>query len=140
MTLHYNKISEKEKRRALRNQMPLAEKIVWLSLRKRQICGVRFLRQYSIDHYVLDFYSPEIKLAIEIDGETHSTKEEKEYDMDRQKYVESFGVKVIRFKNEQVFGNVDKVIENIKSEVKTRLTIFPPFNKGETKGGSRRRL
>ena len=113
MTLHYNKISEKEKRRALRNNMPLAEKIVWNSLRKKQINGVRFLRQYSVDFYVLDFYSPQIKLAVEIDGPTHITKEEIEYDKERQKYIEAFGIEFLRFTNEQVFRNIDKVIADI---------------------------
>ena len=132
MTRLFNKQSEKEKRRSLRNTMPLAEKIVWNNLRKRELFGIRFLRQYSIDYYVLDFYSPKIKLAIEIDGDSHLDEEAIEYDKNRQEFIESVGIKVIRFRNEEVYGNIDKVIEEIEKEVKA---LTPPFCKGGIKGG-----
>jgi len=112
--------------------MPLAEKIVWNNLRKRELFGIRFLRQYSIDYYVLDFYSPKIKLAIEIDGDSHLDEEAIEYDKNRQEFIESVGIKVIRFRNEEVYGNIDKVIEEIEKEVKA---LTPPFCKGGIKGG-----
>ena len=119
MTKIFNKKSEKEKRRKLRNNPTYSEKVIWQSLRKKQIHGVRFLRQYSVNYFVLDFYAPKIKLAIEIDGSSHIGKEA--YDEARQKYIESFNIKVIRFTDEQVFGNVNKVIEEIENIVRERL-------------------
>ncbi|MCP5064141.1 MAG: endonuclease domain-containing protein [Ignavibacteriae bacterium] len=119
MTQIFNKKTEKEKRRKLRNKPTHTEKILWFSLRKKQIHSVRFLRQYSINHFVLDFYSPKIKLAIEVDGSSHVGNED--YDLARQKYIESFGIKVIRFTDEQVSGNVNNVIEEIKKIVAERV-------------------
>ncbi|MHB1685757.1 MAG: endonuclease domain-containing protein [Ignavibacteriaceae bacterium] len=116
MTKVYNKKSEQKKRRQLRNNPTYTEKILWLSLRKRQVEGTRFLRQYSINKFVIDFYAPEIKLAIEVDGCSHIGKEK--YDLDRQMYIEAFNIKVIRFTDEQVGGNADRVVEEIKRIVR----------------------
>ena len=119
MTKIFNKKTEKEKRRKLRNNPTYGEKIIWAALRKKQICNVRFLRQYSINHYVVDFYAPQIKLAIEVDGISHLGKEA--YDLSRQKYIEKFGIKVIRFTDEEINGNPDKIINIIEEEVRSRL-------------------
>ena len=119
MTKIFNKKSEEEKRRKLRNSPTYSEKVIWLSLRKKQIHGVRFLRQYSINHFVIDFYAPKINLAIEVDGSSHIGKEE--YDSKRQKYIESLGIEVFRFTDEQVFGNVNKVIAQIEKIVSKKL-------------------
>jgi len=121
MTEFYNKKSEQTKRRKLRFNATLAEKILWMSLRKRQILGVRFLRQYSIDKFVMDFYSPEIKLCIEVDGESHIGREE--YDAARQKYIEYFNIKVIRYNNEQILGNPNKTVESIEDSVRERVKV-----------------
>ena len=118
MTELFNKKSEKEKRRFLRKNSTLAEKIVWSGIRRRQVEGERFLRQFSVKYYVLDFYCPKLRLAIEIDGETHVTEKELEYDRRRQNYLESLGIVFLRFRNEEVFSNADKVIEKIKTKVK----------------------
>jgi very-short-patch-repair endonuclease len=104
MTRHYNKKSQQEKRRYLRKNMTYCEKIVWLHLRKKQL-GYRFLRQYSVDHFVIDFYCPELKLAIELDGDVHDEPDQIEYDKTRQKYLKAFGIKFIRIKNDEFLGN-----------------------------------
>ncbi len=106
----YNKKSGQTKRRELRFNQTLAEKTVWLNIRKRQIEDTRFLRQYGVDKYILDFYSPEIKLGIEIDGDSHLGKEE--YDKYRQNYIEEYKIKIIRFTNEQVLTNI-RIIHGI---------------------------
>jgi len=126
MTELFNKKSEKEKRRYLRRNITLAEKIIWLNIRRKQIEEERFLRQFSIKHYVLDFYCPKLRLALEIDGETHLTEEELEYDKQRQDYLESLGIIFLRFKNEEVFNNADVVIEKIKLKVRELQEINPP--------------
>ena len=116
MTRHYTKKSEQEKRRHLRRNMTPVEKIVWTHLRKRQL-GHRFLRQYSVDYYVLDFYCPELKLAIEIDGDIHEVPENKIYDRTRQKYIERFGIKFVRIKNEEIMGNANLAFEKIVAAI-----------------------
>jgi len=126
MTELFNKKSEKEKRRYLRRNITLAEKIIWLNIRRKQIEGERFLRQFSIKHYVLDFYCPKLRLALEIDGETHLTEEELEYDKQRQDYLESLGIIFLRFKNEEVFNKADVVIEKIKLRVRELQEKNPP--------------
>ena len=117
MTLHYNKKSEKEKRRILRKEMTFCEKILWIHLRRKQL-GCRFLRQYSVDHFVIDFYSPEIKLAIELDGNVHNEPDQKEYDIKRQEYLESFGITFIRITNDELLGNANMAFNRIDEAIK----------------------
>lgn len=89
MTFHYNKGSEKKKQRELRNNATHAEKILWQYLRAKRLDGLKFRRQYSIDVFVVDFYCPKVKLAIEIDGDSHFEGEAVEYDFDREKHIEA---------------------------------------------------
>lgn len=116
MTKHYNKKSEQEKRRTLRTNMTFCERLVWVFLRKKQY-GYRFLRQYSVDHYVMDFYCPKLKLAVEIDGDVHEQKDQKKYDEVRQKYLEEFGIKFVRITNEELLGNPNKAFEKIEKAI-----------------------
>jgi very-short-patch-repair endonuclease len=118
MTRIYNLKSEKEKRRALRRNMTKAEVLLWIQLKNRQLLGQRVLRQYSVGPYMLDFYIPKLKLAIEVDGATHSTDKEQEYDRDRQKEIEGLGIQFMRFTNPEVYGEMSNVLEGIKDKVK----------------------
>lgn len=97
--------------------MPNAEKMLWERLRRRQLKNKRFLRQYSVGKYVIDFYCPEIKLAIEADGDTHNSEEEIKYDKERQSEIENIGIRFLRFKNDEIFGNIDDVIKKIMREI-----------------------
>ncbi|WP_414622118.1 endonuclease domain-containing protein [Calothrix sp. CCY 0018] len=118
MTKVYNKNSEKEKRRSLRQNIVKAEQIIWDKIRNRQIEDCKFRRQYSVDKFVIDFYSPILKLAIEIDGESHFKEGAAEYDRERQMYIESLGIKFIRFTNNDVYENLDGVLESIAMKVR----------------------
>ena len=115
MTILYNKTKNLEKRKSLRKNQTPQEIILWGHLRRNKF-GVKFKRQYSVGSYILDFYSPKNKLAIEIDGSQHI--ENKEYDEERSKYLEVLGIKVIRFWNNEVNNNLDGVITKIISELK----------------------
>jgi len=117
MTLHYNKQSEKAKRRQLRRDQTPTEALVWRYLRNRQMLKFKFRRQYSVDKFVLDFYSPQLRLAIEIDGDVHELPEQKEYDIDRQNYIEKFAIKFLRIKNEELLGNPNKAFDRIEKEI-----------------------
>ena len=118
MTQLYNKKLEKEKRRKLRQDIVKAEKVIWDKIRNRQIEDCKFRRQYSVDKYVIDFYSPILKLAIEIDGESHFEEGAAEYDRERQSYIESLGIKFIRFTNNDVYENLDGVLVRIVLKVR----------------------
>lgn len=99
MTRFYNKTSSKDCRLYLRRKMPPAERILWLYLRGKRLHGFKFRRQYSIGKYVVDYYCPRTKLAIEIDSPTHLSDKAKVYDKERQKFIESFGIRFIRVTN-----------------------------------------
>ncbi len=71
MNEFFNRGNETEKRQLLRGSMPDAEVILWSRLKGRQLLGCKFRRQYSVGAYVVDFFSVEIKLAIEVDGDSH---------------------------------------------------------------------
>jgi very-short-patch-repair endonuclease len=117
MTKIYNKISEKEKRRQLRNNMSKAEVYLWVILKNKRMLNQRFLRQYSIGPYVLDFYCPELRLAIEVDGATHITDEELEYDKNRQSEIENMYINFIRFTNEEIYKDMNGVKEKIEMKI-----------------------
>jgi very-short-patch-repair endonuclease len=117
MTRIYNRQSEKEKRRALRRNMTKAEVLLWLRLKNKQVLGYRFLRQYSVDRYVLDFYCPKLRLAIEVDGESHFVEGAEEYDRERQQYIEALGIKFLRFLNTEIYHNLQGVLQAINEKV-----------------------
>lgn len=113
LTEIFNRSSEREKRKLLRNNMTEAERILWHRIRNRQIHGKRFRRQFSIGPYIADFYCPELRLVIEIDGDVHLKVDAIEYDQVRDKYITSLNIKVIRFTNYEVYNNIDEVLNKL---------------------------
>ncbi|MBX2990112.1 MAG: endonuclease domain-containing protein [Bacteroidetes bacterium] len=146
MTLFYNRSSEKTKRRFLRNNMTATERILWQQLKGRQLGGFKFRRQFSVGAFVLDFYCPELKLAIEVDGESHDGPEAQESDRDRQKYIEQFHIWFLRFRNEEVEGNVDAVVDKIHRAIERHSALqdadhpLAPSLHKEGVGGGRRTM
>lgn len=100
--------------RSLRKNMTHAEYVLWRYLRENQINNTRFFRQFPINGYVVDFYSRKYKLAIEIDGGIHDDYFVKIQDIARQKILEHYGVRFLRFKNKEVLNSINLVIETIK--------------------------
>lgn len=116
MTKVYNVLYLKKRRKELRNNSTHAEWLLWAQLSNKKLFGYKFRRQYSIKNYVVDFYCPKLKLAIEVDGDSHCVTEQMEYDKKRQKDIESWGIKVIRFTNIDIYENLNEVIEIISKE------------------------
>lgn len=110
----FNRISKKKFRKYLRNNSTRAEQLLWYQLKSKQLDGYKFRRQHGIGKYIVDFYCPKRSLVIEVDGDTHSTKEEIRYDQKRQRYIESLGIKVLRFTNEDIYERIDYILENIE--------------------------
>ncbi len=117
MTQLYNRTSEKLKRQQLRKNMTKAEFIIWQKLKCKQIEGCKFRSQYSISQFVVDFYCTELKLAIEIDGDSHFQDGAQEYDRERQAFIESVGIRFLRFTNDEVYRNLEGVLEKITQEI-----------------------
>jgi very-short-patch-repair endonuclease len=113
MSIVFNNKSYTARRKALRRSLSKAEAVIWLHLSRKQMNGFKFRRQYSVNQYVIDFYCPELKLAIEIDGDSHYGYLSEKYDNERQKYIESFGIHFMRFTNDTVCNNIDGVLQMI---------------------------
>ncbi|MDR2205480.1 MAG: class I tRNA ligase family protein [Flavobacteriaceae bacterium] len=100
----------------MRHQPTEAEDTLWQFLRNRNLRD-KFRRQHLIEDYIVDFVCLEKKLVIEVDGEHHHEKEQKEFDELRTKYLNFFGYKVLRFNNKEVIENLTDVLKKIKSEL-----------------------
>jgi very-short-patch-repair endonuclease len=109
--------------RQLRRALTPAEKLIWPLLRSRRFGDYRFRRQHVIAPYIADFYCAVAGLVIELDGETHLGKEEE--DRIRQDHLEGRGLKVLRFWNNDVFENLDGVLEVIDRECRQRAAVPP---------------
>jgi very-short-patch-repair endonuclease len=112
----------KSKARELRKNMTKAENILWSQIRKRQLYGMHFRRQHPYGIYILDFFCSKANLVIEIDGMIHL--KHLDYDIERTKYLESSGLKVIRFKNKDIEDRIGWVLGNISSCL-IDLTPYP---------------
>jgi len=104
-------------RRKLRRHMTPAEAKLWTYLKGKQLEGRKFRRQHSVRQYLLDFYCPASRLAIELDGEAHNSVIAAEYDHERTLFLEATGIRVIRFENKTVFDYPDWVLEQIRTAV-----------------------
>lgn len=122
----HNHPNLKSRRQELRKNQTPQEDILWSKLKLSQL-GFKFRRQHSIGGYVVDFYCSEKKLVIEIDGAQHA--DNKEYDNKRTEYLNALDIKVLRFWNTEISGNIDIVINKIANELK------PSPSLGEGKGG-----
>ena len=127
MTLHYNRASGRPKRKTLRQDAPEPELKLWWHLKGKQL-GVKFRRQYSVDAFIIDFYAPSCKLAIEVDGDSHFIESGPDYDRQRTAHLERFGIEVVRFTNADIFENIEGVLAEIGEAVKRRSKppLAPP--------------
>jgi very-short-patch-repair endonuclease len=101
-----------DRRRELRAHQTDAERVLWQLLRSRQLGGFKFRRQHSIGPYILDFYCPSARVAVELDGSQHL--ERQAYDGRRTEYLASEGIAVVRFANGDVLSNAEAVVERLR--------------------------
>jgi len=94
--------------------MTPAEARLWNALKKRQLAGRKFRRQHSIGPYIVDFYCPSEKIAIELDGACHDDLVRNQYDAERQAYIEAHGITVLRFENKMIFDAPEDVLHHIR--------------------------
>ncbi|ASB50963.1 endonuclease domain-containing protein [Alkalitalea saponilacus] len=101
----------------LRSRMTPSEKHLWQHINKNQIKGLKFRRQHPIAIFIADFYCHQVKLVIELDGKYHNSTVQKEHDINRTAEFEKLGISVIRFTNEEVLNNINKVIGIIEEQL-----------------------
>jgi len=97
--------------------MTSAERILWKRLKNKQLDGWRFRRQHGYGDYVLDFYCPVLKLCIEVDGNIHDIPEVKDKDENRSIFLEHNGIRILRFRNEEIENNIDAVVQQIRTYI-----------------------
>ena len=110
MRIYYNP-KLKELSKELRKDGNLSEVLLWEQLKARKMKGYQFMRQKPISNYIVDFYCSKLRLVIEIDGKSHDQKLDK--DELRQKKLESLGLSLLRFYDQDVRNNLDGVIKAI---------------------------
>lgn len=115
MTEIFNKKEYKKRRQQLRKNMTEAEIFIWSKIKGKQLNGLKFRRQCGINNYIVDFYCPELKLAIEIDGDVHGYDSQIVSDKQRQGDIEALGIKVLRYTNSDIIRNIDSVLQDILS-------------------------
>jgi very-short-patch-repair endonuclease len=110
----HNRADKKTLRQKLRHIATPAEKLLWKSLKNSGV-GAKFRRQHGVGPYVLDFYCPKHKLAIEVQGDVHDDVLISDHDADRQSYLESKGIRVLCFKNRELLELTEYVVGVIRA-------------------------
>jgi very-short-patch-repair endonuclease len=101
---------------------------LWSRLRRKQFEGLKFRRQHGIGPYIVDFFCPEQGLVIEVDGDSHGDEDQILKDKERDKYLQSLGLQVIRYTNDDILKNIDGVLENLAGNL--RPPLVPPYEGG----------
>lgn len=119
MDYRYNNPNLETNRRTLRRTMTAPETILWAKIRDRRLNGHKFKRQYSVGDYILDFYCPAKRLAIELDGDSHYEDDAQKSDEIRDKFLRSNNITVLRFTNDDVMKNLQGILEKIDKAIDT---------------------
>ena len=119
----FNAKKQKLKRQTLRNNATPAEKKLWSYLRNSQLLNHKFRRQQGIGPYIVDFYCAKEKFAVELDGEIHFTNEAREYDRQRDAFLRDHGISTLRFRNEEVFNDIDSVLHTIVKHFQVKSAV-----------------
>jgi very-short-patch-repair endonuclease len=99
--------------RELRHEQTDAEQLLWSMLRGRRLAGLKFRRQHALGPYILDFFCAEQGLVVELDGDQHAQPANALYDAERTRFLESHGLRVLRFGNREVLGQLELVLTQV---------------------------
>ncbi len=100
-----------------RKNMTPAEKVIWQKLKNRKVRGCRFRQQHPLKEFIADFFCYEALLVINLDGEIHNQVRQSEGDRERTQILIELGINNLRFSNQEVFENIEKVIQRIETEL-----------------------
>ena len=106
-----------ERAKTLRKTETEPEKLLWRELKSKNFLGFKFRRQHPISQFIVDFYCHELKLIIDLDGRIHLKPENSEYDDNRTAELERFGLRVIRFTNDEIENEMERVLEILRKEI-----------------------
>ena len=107
----------------LRRSMTKAEAVLWKKLKDRKLFHTKFQRQHPINIFIVDFYCHQYRVVIEVDGDIHNDEIAKQYDSIRTDVLNNFGLKVIRFTNDQILYSLNSVLEKIQREITERTPL-----------------
>jgi very-short-patch-repair endonuclease len=107
----------------LRRSMTKAEAVLWKKLKDRKLFHTKFRRQHPINIFIVDFYCHQYRVVIEVDGDIHNDEIAKQYDSIRTDVLNNFGLKVIRFTNDQILYSLNSVLEKIQREITERTPL-----------------
>ena len=113
MQKHHNNTQFKNFRKKLRNDGTSAEAELWKHLSLRKLDGRKFRRQHSVGNFIIDFYCPSERLAVELDGEDHYWQEGIDRDLKKELFLKANSIRVLRFENKLVFHDIDYVLKKI---------------------------
>jgi very-short-patch-repair endonuclease len=102
-----------------RRQQTPAEKKLWEALRDRRLAGLKFRRQHPFQQFILDAFCVEYQLEVEVDGEVHDDPPQAAYDAERTEFLRARGIRVLRFRNEEIEDNLEDVLKRIVEATKT---------------------
>jgi very-short-patch-repair endonuclease len=111
---------KRERARELRSGMTGAEAVLWEALRGKRLEGLKFRRQQLILGFIADFYCEALRLVVEVDGSVHDTQEQKLQDALKDEAYERRGLKVLRFSNEAVLNETEKVLTTIRAHIPSK--------------------
>ena len=117
----------KQTARRLRKEMTHCEQLLWMRLRRKQLQNTQFYRQKPIGAYIVDFYAPNAKLVVEVDGSQHLGLKHKQNDQERDTYLTNAGLQVLRFGNMQVLQKIDTVVDAILKALSKSSRRNPPI-------------
>jgi very-short-patch-repair endonuclease len=125
-----------EHAREMRKNETPAEDFMWNLLRNRRFLGYKFRRQHPVaQKYILDFFCDELRLGLELDGDYHNSQDQKEYDEGRTYELTELGIKIIRFSNQEVLWETEKVLETIRDFATTK-SLSPLSLRRDEEGAS----
>lgn len=120
--------------RSLRQGQTKAEKVLWRYLRNRKLLGFKFRRQHPVAMNIVDFYCHECQLVIEVDGPVHQQEDQRKYDLERTLRLQDLGLVELRFTNEEVLGDAQRVVARISEHLNSRT--LPPLPRNEIGEGA----
>jgi len=113
-------MADTERARQLRQTETWAEKLMWHWLRDRRFSGYKFRRQHPLGDYYLDFFCEEAELNVELDGSQHGFPDQRKHDLKRETFLQSRGIKTLRFWNSQLRLNAQSIRDTIFNELQAR--------------------
>lgn len=117
-------------RRKLRREQPLAERVFWGYLKRRQFLGLKFRRQHSIGPYIVDFYCPELRLVVEVDGASHLDDAQRAHDLRRYQYFVSLGLHQVRFRNDEILYSASGTLNRLRFYIQHHPQTPPRVRRG----------